>query len=52
MRSLLVPHLMALSEAAGESSGPSPWWFGLFALAVLVGLLAVTMILGKGRPHS
>jgi hypothetical protein len=52
MLALLAPHLAALEEAAGESSGPSPWWYGLFALAVLVGLLAVTMILGKGRPHS
>jgi MYXO-CTERM domain-containing protein len=52
MLSLLVPQLVALEEAAGENSGPSPWWFGIFALAVLLGLLAITVIMGKGRPHS
>lgn len=52
MLSLLAPQLVALEEAAGGSHGPSPWWYGVFALVVLIGLLAVTMILGKGRPHS
>jgi len=52
MLALLAPQLVALEEAAGESSHASPWWYGLFALAVLIGLLVMTIVLGKGRPHS
>ena len=53
MLSLLVPQVAALAEAAGiETSHISPYWFGGFALFVLLLLLAVTVIMGKGRPHS
>ncbi|HEU4946391.1 MAG TPA: hypothetical protein VFT31_04500 [Kribbella sp.] len=52
MLSLLVPQLAALEEAAGDKSDPSPWLFGLFSLVVLAALLAITVIMGKGRPHS
>ncbi|HET6299133.1 MAG TPA: hypothetical protein VFG33_37540 [Kribbella sp.] len=51
MHSLLLPQLAA-SEAASEASHISPWWYGGFALFVLAALLAVTVIMGKGRPHS
>lgn len=52
MLSLLLPQLTALSEAAGETSHISPWWYGGFSLFVLVALLVVTMVMGKGRPHA
>jgi hypothetical protein len=52
MVSLLLPQSAALVTAAGEASVISPWWFGGFALLVLVLLLAITVIMGKGRPHS
>lgn len=51
MFSLLTPLLLALEEAAAGGQ-PSKWMFGLFALIVLSGLLAVTLILGKGRQQS
>ncbi|WP_020388405.1 hypothetical protein [Kribbella catacumbae] len=52
MHSLLLPQLAALEEAASEASHISPWWYGGFSLFVLVVMLLVTMIMGKGRPHS
>jgi len=52
MLSLLTPLVVALEEAAGGHSGPPAWVYGLFALVVLGGLLLVTVIFGKGRPHS
>ena len=52
MLTLLLPQLAAVEEAAGEASHISPWWYGGFALFVLVALLALTVIMGKGRPHS
>ncbi|ADB31408.1 hypothetical protein Kfla_2332 [Kribbella flavida DSM 17836] len=52
MASELLPRLAPLTEAAGEASHISPWWYGGFSLFVLVALLAVTVILGNGRPHS
>ena len=52
MFSLLVPQVAALEEANIEASHISPWWFGGFALFVLLLLLLVTVIMGKGRPHS
>jgi hypothetical protein len=52
MVSLLLPQLVALQEAAGATSHPSPFLFGGFALLVLVVLLAITVIMGNGRPHS
>ncbi|MEV6286461.1 hypothetical protein [Kribbella sp. NPDC051770] len=48
----LLPQLAPLSEAAGEASHISPWWYGGFSLFVLVALLLLTVIMGKGRPHS
>ncbi|WP_165952440.1 hypothetical protein [Kribbella albertanoniae] len=51
MLKLVVPQLAALEEAA-EAAHISPWWYGGFALFVLVLLLLVTVIMGKGRPHS
>ncbi|MEN3267163.1 hypothetical protein [Pseudonocardia sp.] len=52
MLTLLLPQLVALQEAAGAKSEPSPFLFGGFALLVLVILLAITVIMGNGRPHS
>ncbi|HET6987042.1 MAG TPA: hypothetical protein VFI00_10520 [Kribbella sp.] len=53
MFTLLVPQVAALQEAgAAEASHISQWWYGGFALFVLVVLLLVTVIMGKGRPHS
>ena len=52
MQSHLVPLLAVLQEAGSEASHISPWWYGGFALFVLVLLLLVTVIMGKGRPHS
>ncbi len=51
MFTLLVPQVAALEEAS-EASHISQWWYGGFALFVLVLLLLVTIIMGKGRPHS
>jgi hypothetical protein len=52
MFSLLVPQVAAIQEAGAEASQISPWWYGGFALFVLVVLLLITVIMGKGRPHS
>ncbi|MEV0284403.1 MULTISPECIES: hypothetical protein [unclassified Kribbella] len=52
MQTHLLPLLAAVEEAASEASHISPWWYGGFALFVLVLLLAITVIMGKGRPHS
>ncbi|MGW1344116.1 hypothetical protein ACWCOV_23940 [Kribbella sp. NPDC002412] len=52
MQTHLLPLLAAVEEAAPEASHISPWWYGGFALFVLVLLLAITVIMGKGRPHS
>ena len=52
MHTLLLPHVAALEEASTKAAHISPWWYGGFALFVLVLLLAVTVIMGKGRPHS
>ncbi|MEU8221228.1 hypothetical protein [Kribbella sp. NPDC048915] len=48
----LVPLIATADEAAVEASHISKWWYGGFALFVLVLLLLVTVIMGKGRPHS
>ena len=37
---------------AEKAAQISPWWYGGFALAVLVVMLLITLIMGKGRPHS
>ena len=52
MLTYLVPQIAAVEEAAVEASHISKWWFGGFALFVLVLLLLVTLSIGKGRPHS
>ncbi|GAA2813682.1 hypothetical protein [Kribbella solani] len=51
MFSILVPQVAPVAAAA-EASHISKWWFGGFTLFVLVLLLAITVIMGKGRPHS
>ena len=52
MVSELLPQLATLEEAAGETAHISQWWYGGFTLFVLAGLLVITLIMGKGRPHS
>ncbi|MER7244890.1 hypothetical protein [Kribbella sp. NPDC000426] len=51
MFSILVPQVAAL-EGAVDTSHISKWWYGGFAFVVLLLLLLVTVIMGKGRPHS
>jgi hypothetical protein len=52
MFSILVPQVAAIEATAVEASHISKWWFGGFALVVFILLLLVTLIMGKGRPHS
>ena len=52
MISLLLPQLAVAEDVASEAAHISPWWYGGFTMVVLTVLLLVTMILGKGRPHS
>jgi hypothetical protein len=52
MHTHLLPLLAVVEEAGTEASHISPWWYGGFSLFVLVLLLAITVIMGKGRPHS
>ncbi|WP_350277653.1 hypothetical protein [Kribbella sp. HUAS MG21] len=52
MQTHLVPLIAAVEAAAGEASHISKWWYGGFALFVLILLLVVTVVMGKGRPHS
>ena len=52
MQSHLLPLLAVVQEANAEASHISPWWYGGFTLFVLLLLLLVTVIMGKGRPHS
>jgi hypothetical protein len=52
MFSVLVPQVAAIGTAAVEASHISKWWYGGFAIVVFVLLLLVTVIMGKGRPHS
>jgi hypothetical protein len=49
MSSALVLPLIAALEG---NPGTSKWAFGIFTIVVLVGLLVITLIFGKGRPHS
>jgi hypothetical protein len=42
---------MLTSEVVNELP-VEPIWFGITALVLLVVLLAVTLIFGKGRPHA
>ena len=39
------------TEVARQLPIPA-WGFGLLAFGLLVGLLMVTLSIGKGRPHS
>jgi hypothetical protein len=44
---------LTLLEAEAARELPIPAWvFGLIAFGLLVGLLALTWSIGKGRPHS
>ncbi len=45
---LVLPLIVALES----NPGTSKWAFGIFAFLVLAALLVVTLIFGKGRPHS
>jgi len=42
---------MLMSEVVNELP-IDPVWFGVLGLAVLLALLAVTLVFGKGRPHA
>ncbi|MEU4392983.1 hypothetical protein [Kribbella sp. NPDC023855] len=52
MVSLLLPQFAVAEDAAAEAAHISPWWYGGFSLFALVALLVITMVFGKGRPHS
>jgi hypothetical protein len=52
MLTYLVPLIATADEAAVDVSHISKWWYGGFALFVLLLLLVVTVVMGKGRPHS
>ena len=44
---------LALLETEITRELPIPaWGFGLLAFVLLMGLLAITWSIGKGRPHS
>jgi hypothetical protein len=49
---LVLPLIVAVEESNPEGVGMSKWVFGIFSFVVLVALLAITLIFGKGRPHS
>jgi hypothetical protein len=51
MLAILLPQLAAVEEAA-EAAHISPWWYGGFTMVALTVLLLITVIMGKGRPHS
>lgn len=42
---------MLLSDVVNELPF-EPIWFGAIALALLLVLLGVTLVFGKGRPHA
>lgn len=42
---------MLMSEVVNELP-IEPIWFGVTALVLLLALLAVTLVFGKGRPHA
>jgi hypothetical protein len=42
---------MLMSEVVNELP-IEPLWFGVFALVLLMALLAITLVFGKGRPHA
>lgn len=43
--------ILLAAEAAEEGQVPA-WVWGVGALAVLLTLLLLTLVFGKGRPHS
>jgi len=44
---------LTLLEAEAVRELPIPAWaFGVIAFALLVGLLVLTLAIGRGRPHS
>ena len=44
---------LTLLEAESVRDLPIPaWGFGVLAFLLLIGLLALTLAIGKGRPHS
>jgi hypothetical protein len=44
---------LALLEAEVHRELPMPaWLFGVLGFGLLLGLLAITWSIGKGRPHS
>ena len=50
MQTHLVPLIAVVQEV--DASHISKWWFGAFAMVVFLLLLGVTLVMGKGRPHS
>ncbi len=42
---------MLMSEVVNELP-IEPVWFGVIALGLLLALLAITLVFGKGRPHA
>lgn len=42
---------MLMSEIVNELP-IEPLWFGVIALVLLIALLAITLVFGKGRPHA
>jgi hypothetical protein len=42
---------MLMSEVVNELP-IEPLWFGVVALGLLMALLAITLVFGKGRPHA
>ncbi len=43
--------IVPVAAEAVEEGFPT-WGYGVGALAILVGLLAITLIYGSGRPHT
>ncbi len=44
---------LTLLETEGGHELPIPsWGYGLIAFGILVGMLLITLSIGKGRPHS
>jgi hypothetical protein len=44
--------LTLLQTEAARELPIDPWGFGVLAFVLLLGLLLVTLSIGKGRPHS
>ncbi|MGA7689392.1 MAG: hypothetical protein WCA29_09200 [Jiangellales bacterium] len=42
---------MLMSEVVNELPF-EPLWFGVTALVLLLALLVITLVFGKGRPHA